>query len=91
MKRQSKMSDSKQVKMFVTLQGNRGTNGKITSVNLASAGMDRPETLHQDETCFEVKLNVPIAAFDPPAIEIKIDPMIPDEIKAEVESWISGE
>lgn len=82
---------TKPAKIYVTLQANRGTNGKVNSVSLVTAEDVKPESLDDDQTCFGLKLNVPVSAFETPVYEITVDQMVPEEIKAEVESWISGE
>lgn len=83
-------SDSKPVKFFLVIEGVRGTNGKISSVKLAHAALSRPKTLEENQTCFAMKLNVPVAAFEVPVYDINIEAsdLIPHEIIAEVESWI---
>lgn len=91
MKRQARMSDSKPVKFFLTLQGNRGTNGKITSVAMCDATTEKPQIVEENQTVLALKINVPVTAFDPPVYELTVDSLVPEEMKAEVEMWIQSD
>jgi hypothetical protein len=85
------MKSTKPAKIYLTLQAVRGSNGRVNSVRLAHADEVKPVNLKEDQTCFAIKLNVPVSTFDVPVYEMTVDFMIPEEIKAEVESWINGE
>lgn len=90
MQKKHTRSDTKPVKFFVVVKGNRGTNDRVANVNLEYACTTRPDVLTADQTCFEMKLDIPVSAFEYPtcSVSIQASDLIPHELIAEVGSWI---
>lgn len=93
MQKKTARPDTKPVKFFVVVDGNRGTNDRVTNMALAYASATRPDVLAADQTCFEMKVDVPLSAFEYPTCNVSIQPsaLIPHEMIAEVQSWIVEE